>query len=486
MVSSQFTGYSNLFNLASNQASKQAATIPVSTAAAASTAPARCLPTQITVSDVMEADGTRDNKSKVVVPYNQAIQIKDKSKITLQATAYNPATNSNKTVTIPILSVSVDPTNNKNLIINTGEMVPKGAKLTIANGALTTPANTAIPGQTSIIQNSNLAASDFSLTRRGFKPSNINLFTKDAFPNATTAPNAPVTSYTETTMKNDLQAFLQKKKNAGKITSSQMTDAMNKFSAASTKAIVPDPKVRAALFSLVGTSESGAIDAILTSSNQSGKPFKNVDFNSAVTGSYASSTGNPDGTRSLKLSPSIKGESFQAIGSIIAHEALHQDNVNGQNEEVLADTARTTAWAENLLIDPSLANKNTLLVRDNNTLLLAMLNSGNNGYPKVGITSTPQMQTGATAVKSKVFVGGSESYLSLDNYIRTGASLGGIQDVDTVGNSYLNDFVSKMNRTNSSGNGFNRTTRDSLDKGQQAISNQDALKLASVLKLNIQ
>lgn len=163
---------------------------------------------------------------------------------------------------------------------------------------------------------------------------------------------------------------------------------------------------------------------------------------------------------------------------------MHQDNVNGQQEEVLAETARAMVWSEQLILNSSLATRNTPAVQNNNTVSLALLNSGNNGYPKVGITSAPQILTGPTPSKSKVFVGGNENANSLDNYARGSAAVLGVQDIDTVGNSYLSSFVSKVNKSNISNNGFTRTTRDSIDKDQLALSNSDALKLSNILRLS--
>jgi hypothetical protein len=162
---------------------------------------------------------------------------------------------------------------------------------------------------------------------------------------------------------------------------------------------------------------------------------------------------------------------------------MHQDNSNGQNEEVLAQTASAIIWAEQLLLNLNLATRNTPLTRSNNTLAIALLNSGNNSNPKVGITSAPRIQAGAVPLVSKVFVGGNENVISLDNYARGSAVVVAIQDLDTVGNSYLNTLVSKVNRSNVSNNGFTRATRDSVDKNQLALSNADALKLSVILRL---
>lgn len=439
----------------------------------------------VNVTTLKEADGTPDNKSQVQMKFSIPVKVKDAKKIVITAMATDPITMQQKQVNIPVLSASIDPNNASMLNIKTGGQVPTGATISIQAGALTNASGTAVAPKNFATTNGT-AVSDFTMTRRGFKPTNVNLFTKDAFPTATIPANAPVQAYSEAQIKSELQVFLQKKINAGKLSVAEATSTFALFSSAQTKAIIPDPKIRAGLLSLAGTSASGAINTILTSANQSGKPYAKVDFDASFTGAFAAASGNANGTRVIKITPGMKGESFQAIGSLLAHEAIHQDNVNGQNEEVLAETARTVSWAENVLIDPTLTQKNTPLVRANNTLLLAMLNSGNTSFPKAGLTSAPQLQPTSTAVASKVFVGGSEKYLSFDNFTRTNAALTGISDVDTVGNTYLTSFVSKTNKSNVTGNGFTRNTRDLIDANQAAISNTDSVKLASILKLNIQ
>ncbi len=433
----------------------------------------------IRVVNLPEADGTPDNKSQVTIPYTGNINIKDASKISITARMTEPV---NKSVNIPILSVTKDPKNPNQLIIKTGQQVPKGATIRIQTGALATNGGANIPGVT-VGSPQGISQTDFNMTNRAFKPTNINLFTRAAFPNASVAPVPAAGNYTEQQATRELTDLYNKAVAAKKMTPTERTQRLQQFNSPQAKAIMPDPKLRAGLFSLAGTSASAAIDSVLTSNNQSGKPYASINYDSTLSEGAMLAIANPDGSRIIKVSSAFKGEPIEAIGANFAHEVMHQDNVNGQQEEVLADTAKAIAWSEQLILNPGLANKNTASVRANNTLSLALLNSGNNGYPKVGITSAPQIQTGTTPAKSKVFVGGNENFISIDNFTRTSAALIGIQDVDTAGNNYLSSFVSKVNKSNVGNNGFTRVTRDSIDKNQLVLNNSDALKLSSILKL---
>lgn len=434
----------------------------------------------IRVVNLPEADGTPDNKSQVSIPYTGNINIKDASKISITARMTEPV---NKSVNIPILSVTKDPKNPNQLIIKTGQQVPKGATIRIQTGALATNGGANIPGVT-VGSPQGISQTDFNMTNRAFKPTNINLFNRTAFPNATQAPVPAAGNYTEQQALNEVTNLYNKAVAAKKMTPAERTLRLNQFKSPQAKGIMPDPKLRAGLFSLAGTSASAAIDSVLTSNNQSGKPYASITFDQNAPSGFVGARGNSLGQREIVYSSSYKGEPIEAIGAIMAHEVMHQDNVNGQQEEVLAETARAIVWSEQLILNPSLATRNTPAVQNNNTVSLALLNSGNNGYPKVGITSAPQIQTGPSPSKSKVFVGGNENVISLDNYARGSAAVLGVQDIDTVGNSYLSSFVSKVNKSNISNNGFTRITRDSIDKDQLALSNSDALKLSNILRLS--
>lgn len=434
----------------------------------------------IRVVNLTEADRTPDNKSRVSIPYTGDIRVKAASRISISARMTEPVS---KSVTIPILSVIRDPQNPSQLLIKTGQQVPKGATIRIQTGALATNGGADIPGVT-VTSPQGISQTDFNMTNRPFKPTNINLFTKDAFPWATVAPVPAAGTYTEQQALSEVTALYNRAVAAGKMTSTVRTQRLQQLNSSQAKAIIPDPKLRAGLFTLACTSASAAIDSVLTSSNQSGKPYASINYAPSIPPGTIFASSNSIGLRMIKTGNDYRGEGIESIGSSFAHEVMHQDNSNGQNEEVLAQTASAIIWAEQLLLNLNLATRNTPLTRSNNTLAIALLNSGNNSNPKVGITSAPRIQAGAVPLVSKVFVGGNENVISLDNYARGSAVVVAIQDLDTVGNSYLNTLVSKVNRSNVSNNGFTRATRDSVDKNQLALSNADALKLSMILRLS--
>ena len=244
---------------------------------------------------------------------------------------------------------------------------------------------------------------------------------------------------------------------------------------------------------LVGTVAAGSIDAILTSDNQSGKPYASVFFDPTVLDpGLAFNNPLPDGSHEIRFNPDDQGEPIQALGPVLAHEALHQDgdeqtgDKDGQMEEMLNQTALAFSWAQQLLIDPSLADQKTPLVKLLNTDLLALLNSGDHSFPRIGLSNAPQVQLGSAAVPSLVFVGAIFPFTSFENFERRAAALAGVQDIDTPGNTLLDEDVSAIIGAPVSGLNFNAATRDLVDKNQHVIDNATAIKLAGILKLTLQ
>lgn len=452
---------------------------------AATVARPRLLKSEITVANLTEQDGTPDNKSLLMVPFSGPVEVVDASRITLKFTTSGKGVAQPGAKSISILSVSVDPDDASQLRITTGQLVPRRAQLKIARGALTDSLDRVL-GSTSTSLKQGISETDFLMASRPFRPKDINLFTKDAFPSASTAPlSGSGRILTEQTAYTELRSLLRLRLSRGTIDRAEYQRLLDLYSAENTKQTVPDPTMRAALLSLGGTVASGAIDTVLSGENESGRIFQRVDFDPTLMVSVAGSFPAPNGTegRIIKFNENLRRTRFEAIGAVIAHEVAHDDATNSRNEEVLIDLVRILVWAQVIRERPRLAKINDLGVRSNNTLLLALLNSGNAAYPRLGVTRAPQIQRDSMQRESHVFVGGSEGFLSFDNYVRTAAVLGGIPDIDTPGNPYLEDFVARATGLSGVGASFSRTTRDFLDAHQQVLSNTQALQLARILRL---
>ena len=90
--------------------------------------------------------------------------------------------------------------------------------------------------------------------------------------------------------------------------------------------------------------------------------------------------------------PRMKGEPLPVLATVLAHESLHQDNEQGQNEEVMAKWLEKVVWAEFLLADPALVEVGTPIARTLNLELLMWLNSGEK-LPYPGLKPPPGSNT---------------------------------------------------------------------------------------------
>ena len=52
----------------------------------------------------------------------------------------------------------------------------------------------------------------------------------------------------------------------------------------------------------------------------------------------------------IAMHPLLKDEPFQTGSAFIAHEAMHQDTLQGQNEEIAGKSAEINTWKLHLLV----------------------------------------------------------------------------------------------------------------------------------------
>jgi hypothetical protein len=97
------------------------------------------------------------------------------------------------------------------------------------------------------------------MANRAFAPTDINLFNQVAFPWASVPQVAPGQGPDEATAGSQLDHYLGQKVSLGLINTTERSRIMGLYAASSTKAIIPNPNLRAGLLSLSGTSASGAI-----------------------------------------------------------------------------------------------------------------------------------------------------------------------------------------------------------------------------------
>jgi hypothetical protein len=99
-----------------------------------------------------------------------------------------------------------------------------------------------------------------TLKQPPFPPADVDLFAPQVYSEAPPLVPAGQTANDETTLRKQLKALLIKRFGSG---STQVSQGLAKYDAASTKAVVPSPRLRAALVSLKGTVGEPAINGVL-------------------------------------------------------------------------------------------------------------------------------------------------------------------------------------------------------------------------------
>lgn len=443
-----------------------------------------------------ETTGAPLNSSRVTVRFSEGIELADPTKFRMFGYAINPVSASGvaqQKVTIKLLNVREGSDGNK-IVFETDRRVRKGAQFFIYDGAITNTADGQSIGDQTVRLPKGLNKERYTLACRVWTPTNLAFFNKQQFanaPNPTPTPNAPSGSAVLT----DLTAFLDAKVAAGQITSAQRESALNLYNNTTVQSIVPSANLRAALVSLVGTVGEGAIDSMLTADNASGQPFTVIDFSDEVSSSapIAETKGNPtSGRLRTLLKTSFRGEPFQALGAILAHEALHQDAVasassalpNGQNEEIFANVVETLVYAQQILVAPSVAARGTQLVTLQNGQVLAMLNSGTALFPRVGVLDAPLLGG------QNVFNGGvtvsDGAYTSFENWIRRTYAARNFGGGDTPASKLARTMQNAITVRNDTSNfNFSQQRITFFDNSQVVISDRAAVQLAAVLKLQV-
>lgn len=156
-------------------------------------------------------------------------------------------------------------------------------------------------------------------------------------------------------------------------------------------AIIPSPKLRAALAGLTGTFAESAIDGLLTTNNCTGKPAAQVLFQPPPDAPklLARVTFAKNGQRIISLNPFTEGDRIEHLMPILAHEAIHCDNDDSRAEEVAATSFDAFLYLQLAAANPEIVNAGTQLARELNVDAIALINSGRRLPESVGILPSP-------------------------------------------------------------------------------------------------
>lgn len=348
------------------------------------------------ISNISGPTGEKDNGQNVTVKFDAAVTAFDISKMRMFGYSNNTLIGGQVKSTINILSAT---TSGNNLILRTDVMIRKGSQLTFSSGGAT------VGGQAfagTVKTKKGLNRDRFTLALRSFKPADKSYFSSAILPGGS-APVTANTAPTESAVRAQLSAFLDKKIKEKTITAAQKTSTLARYDDANVVAKVPAPNLRAGILSLIGTVAEPAIGFYLDKQNSTGKDFLIFDFNGAMFSSNAKiSETSYTSTGRIKTvwNPNYAGESFVVLSGLIAHETVHEgqefgSQQNSQQEEVVANVIENMVYAQQIVTDFTYAKQHTILTLRANYRELLLLNSGDKQFPRIGINDAPLVRTAA-------------------------------------------------------------------------------------------
>jgi hypothetical protein len=219
------------------------------------------------------------------------------------------------------------------------------------------------------------------LESRPFAPTDINLFSPVAYPDATPMTPATGTPPTEAEARQMLEAYLIEGEQ-------NVQEGLALFDNPDLIAKVPNPSLRAGLVGSLGTAGEPAIEFIMNAKTDAGLPkvaiigFSDTPFDSSNL-DVALVIGTAENQMAIPFNPKYKNETPFLFTPTLAHEVLHNDTLNAGYEEITAKAIESSIYLEQLALHPLLAALGTELSRRNNTNALTRLNSGEG--PKLGL-----------------------------------------------------------------------------------------------------
>lgn len=307
-----------------------------------------------------------------------------------------------------------------------------------------------------------------TLKQPPFAPTDTSLFAPQVYSDA--PPLAPAASgpTDEATLRGQLTSLLKERFGfKTKAQKKKVKSALALFDSASTKRMVPDPRLRAALVALKGTAGESAIAGVLNGTYSTVRFGITDPSRDAIAQVSPSSDGSPE----IVFNERFQYQDFRLLASIMAHEALHRDFTVSDKEELIANAMDTLIYAQFLLENPDLATSGTELARANNTELMARINTRDaNGNLRL-FTSQGNIFPGDT---SNVFVPYFAAYFE---------PLGN----STNGNAVLKGQVRNVvgpNTTLPATVNFDDQTVLLLDSKQVVFTPTQLVRLATILKLD--
>jgi len=176
----------------------------------------------------------------------------------------------------------------------------------------------------------------------------------------------------------------------------------------------------------------------------------------------------PDGTYQIVVNDKFQYEDFRLLADILAHEALHRDELVSEKEELVNNSIDVLVCGQFLLETPSLATSGTELARECNTGLMARLNTRDaNGKLRL-FTS-----------QGNIFPDGNFVPYFARPFEPLGDSLPGSAILKQMVRNVVGSGVTLPRAVN-----FDDSTVLLLDSRQKVFTNAELVQLAKILKLD--
>jgi len=435
-------------------------------------------PAKIKVRNITdETTGFSTNQSQLTVPFTEEIQIVDASKIRMIGYVQNPVGGAQRKVVVKLSEIERIEEAPNHIRFKTDRLSPRSGRVIIDPGAIRAVGNNQDIGAHNVQPPKGQNKERFTLATRAFRATDVSIYSQAVHPSS-----PPVGNLTSNLTYNQvtplLDSFLQKKVANGTITAAQKNAAMAQYNDANVQLIFPNHNLRAALVSLVGTVGEPAINVYLTDQNITGRPFTVVDFSAEVSPSaVVAETKAKDGRLRTLFKTQYRGEPFQVLSGYLAHEALHQDQNAGQNEEIIANIVETYVYVQQAMAFRGFIFTPSNLTRMGNDKVYAMLNSGTRSFPRVGITNAVLLNN------SGVFYQSPTNDSSFEAHIRRLYQERGFGSFDTPGNPALAAMYTKITGKTRNNPAFNQSLINDFDANQTVIGDRDAIRVAGLFGL---
>lgn len=440
---------------------------------------------------VLADDGSKENSNVIIVNFTGDVNLIDSGEIRVIGYAVNPKSVNLAQVkkTIGVKSVVVNPSN-KSISITTDRMVRKGARIFINEGALRDNNGDDIVHGNSvgakITTKKGLNKERFTLACRAFVPTDFDFFSSARYEQGVEAEVANGVQ-TASSVRSGLADFLTKKVTAGTITSAKRTEMLAEFDSSDNEAIVPDAVLRAAICSLAGTMAERAITSYFDGDNATGQTPTVIKFDGDLfseSARFAETRLLSNGRLRIIFNPDLQGESFVALSAILAGEAVIADNDNGVYEEVIANGfIEPTVWAQQITTNVSFARKKTVLSTRNNYNLLALLNSGDRQFPRIGVRNAPLANGEQSVVAGSTPEFGDQPITSVADLIQSEMGERGIPTQSTPGNIVADALLNVITGKTYTLQTFSDGLVSDVDVSQGVMGDKFAIKVAQTMKL---